>query len=593
METSKEAAGADLSPATFSQVVFTDIQYSYLPSAPITCRFTLNAAFQPSSRDWVGIFKVGWSSTKDYHTFVWVETSQDAEGLQTMTRQAVFKEYYLPKDEIEFYQFCYIDSSGQVRGASTPFRFTNPTEQNVESSMEDDLLVITTQEQVEQSQREKDGLQKELNLMRAENENLKSSLLKEQNENRVFKEQSEERKTEWTKLGKEMDQIKEHNEKLKHTLQLQLKENDRLKEEMMIQLQNSAEQEKLSQSLVSKTMEEKYDRAVVKISQLKEEREELKQKLEAQSDENTKLKAKLRETERELSRTNDRFQLLQVDFQSSNKEKERVAAELQRLQSLTCSIDEVKRENRELSRRLSEQETMQRTPQDDLKVQCQTLSRKLHETQAKLVAEKEETRTAKRQAEVLENELKDIREQLKNVATASDVETRRSSKYELVVTELNKLLADKDIFVQEQEQQMKLVKRENLELVKENQKLKGDIERLRSVYSSPEGAAAAVSAPEEESPYLQPDVVAPASDASANQQSSQEQQENIYDTIDSLQQPEEPALVCRHCQERFPGITQNELEQHEQSHRVCPFCTMICDSMEQAVFEDHVYGHEL
>lgn len=52
-------------------------------------------------------------------------------------------------------------------------------------------------------------------------------------------------------------------------------------------------------------------------------------------------------------------------------------------------------------------------------------------------------------------------------------------------------------------------------------------------------------------------------------------------------------LVCRHCQESFPGITQSELEQHEQSHRVCPFCTMICDGMEQSVFEDHVYGHEL
>lgn len=59
METRREAAAADLAPSTFSQVVFTDTQYSYPPSAPIICRFTLNAAFQPNSRDWVGIFKVG------------------------------------------------------------------------------------------------------------------------------------------------------------------------------------------------------------------------------------------------------------------------------------------------------------------------------------------------------------------------------------------------------------------------------------------------------------------------------------------------------------------------------------------------------
>ena len=43
----------------------------------------------------------------------------------------------------------------------------------------------------------------------------------------------------------------------------------------------------------------------------------------------------------------------------------------------------------------------------------------------------------------------------------------------------------------------------------------------------------------------------------------------------------------------FPGITLEELEQPEQSHRVCPFCTLICDDMGQAEFEDHVYSHEI
>lgn len=50
--------------------------------------------------------------------------------------------------------------------------------------------------------------------------------------------------------------------------------------------------------------------------------------------------------------------------------------------------------------------------------------------------------------------------------------------------------------------------------------------------------------------------------------------------------------VCRHCQERFPGISEDELEQHEQSHKVCPFCTLVFDDWEQQTFEDHVYGHE-
>lgn len=44
----------------FSQVVFNDIPHSYPPAAPLTCCYTVTAAFQPSNKDWVGIFKVRW-----------------------------------------------------------------------------------------------------------------------------------------------------------------------------------------------------------------------------------------------------------------------------------------------------------------------------------------------------------------------------------------------------------------------------------------------------------------------------------------------------------------------------------------------------
>ncbi|KAM4716392.1 calcium-binding and coiled-coil domain-containing protein 2 [Anableps anableps] len=587
-----EVAATDPPARTFSQVVFIDIPHSYPPSSPIICRFTLNAVFQPNPRDWVGIFKVGWSSTKDYHTFVWVEAVHDAQ--KTEMRQAVFKEYYLPKDESEFYQFCYIDNNGQVRGASTPFCFRNPSEQNTES-IADDLVVIMTQEQVEQSQRENAELQKQLDLMRAENETLKSALLKDQKDISSFKDQNDQRETEKAKLIKEMDQVKEYNEKLKHTLQLQMKEIDNLKEEMVIQMtkrmeiqkQNSTEQEKLN-SMSSRSNEEKYDRAVLKINQMKEEREELKGKIDAQSDEIAKLKAKLREAQRELSNKLDSIQLLQVDLQSSNKEKDRISLELQKLQSL---MDEVKKENQELCRRLSQQDSLQRAPQDDLMVQCQTLCKQLQDTQAKLVAEREETRAVTRRAEFTENELQDVKEQLTSLARRCEMEERQSSKFEMLLKEVNEMLVDKNISIQDKEQEIILIKQERDELTKEIQSLKDNLERLRSVCTNIASSAA------EEPSYLQPNPVAAGSDtpASHDQQDRLGQPENIYETIDSLLvvPREEAALVCRHCQESFPGITQQELEQHEQSHRVCPFCTMICDNMEQSIFEDHVYGHEL
>lgn len=109
-------ATTDPAPHTFSQVLFVDIPQSYPPATPITCRYTLTPALQPQPRDWVGIFKVkwarftargsvlltppesssclfvfllqvGWNTTKDYHTFVWIDVGGEQS---TMTRQVIF-----------------------------------------------------------------------------------------------------------------------------------------------------------------------------------------------------------------------------------------------------------------------------------------------------------------------------------------------------------------------------------------------------------------------------------------------------------------------------------------------------------------------
>lgn len=55
----------------------------------------------------------------------------------------------------------------------------------------------------------------------------------------------------------------------------------------------------------------------------------------------------------------------QSDFQVSEEEKERLSAELQRLQSLACNMDDMMRKSQELCSRLSQQESGQK---EDLKV---------------------------------------------------------------------------------------------------------------------------------------------------------------------------------------------------------------------------------
>ncbi|XP_034563614.1 calcium-binding and coiled-coil domain-containing protein 2 isoform X2 [Notolabrus celidotus] len=599
MESPNEAA--DDARRTFSQVLFMDIPQSYPPSTSITCCFNLTASFQPNPRDWVGVFKVGWSTTKDYHTFVWVEPCLDVVG-QQVTRQAFFKDYYLPKDEIEFYQFCYVDSTGQVRGASTPFCFRNPVEASLESSPEEDLLVITTQEQVDQSVREKAELQRELDQTMAENKTLKNALQQEQQDAANLKEQNEEKEKEKDRLVRELDHMKEQNENLNSVVQQQQKETEQLKEEVLtlmtkqMQLHNEAEQTKQSQSLdevsiqKEKHTQEKYDRAVLKINQMKAEREELKEKVESQSTEVTTLNIKLREQERELLKMKDSIQLLQVDLQSSEKEKEHLSVELQKLQTHSHNVDGLTRENQELTRRLSHLETLN-CSDDKLRAEYETLAGKLRDAQAKLAAEKEESKSAKRQAEFLDRELQDTKEQLTKVMRLHDKAQRTTGKQELNLSEAHELLADKESIIEEKEDMIRLERHEKEELVRENQSLNRDIEGLRRLNADLQAASSV------NLPHIEPDSAPlPRSDSNTpewQQLEIPEQEEQLCETIEGIADPEEESLVCRHCQERFPGITPEELEQHEQCHRVCPFCTMICDNMEQSVFEDHVYGHEL
>lgn len=115
MEKCAEAQATDThSGGSSSQVVFINIPDSYPPAAPVTCCYTVNA-FQPSNKDWVGLFKVrkqggcpfrepgfikilkvklplqkGWRKTRDYYTFVWVDPCQDVKEHLSEIRQAVF-----------------------------------------------------------------------------------------------------------------------------------------------------------------------------------------------------------------------------------------------------------------------------------------------------------------------------------------------------------------------------------------------------------------------------------------------------------------------------------------------------------------------
>ena len=120
------------SESEFSAVIFNNVPECYPPDRDIECRYTIKISVKPNSRDWVGLFKVGWQSSREHFTYEWspMPSIQDGEHGRPIANRVVFRLRYLPKADDEFYQFCYVTYAGDVRGASVPFQIkTKPIEQ--------------------------------------------------------------------------------------------------------------------------------------------------------------------------------------------------------------------------------------------------------------------------------------------------------------------------------------------------------------------------------------------------------------------------------------------------------------------------------
>ncbi|XP_041519973.1 calcium-binding and coiled-coil domain-containing protein 2-like [Microtus oregoni] len=171
-----------------SQVVFNGVEDSYVPGGDVTCRYSFTRQFNPHHNDWIGIFKVGWETIKDYYTYMWVPVPSPEE--LTAQQEVLFKAYYLPKDG-ENYQFCYVDEDGKVRGASTPFQFC--------SKSEEDMLVVTTQEKVgemeqrtEELLRENQELKENCASLHQQNIDVQAELQREQGKVEEMEQRTEE-----------------------------------------------------------------------------------------------------------------------------------------------------------------------------------------------------------------------------------------------------------------------------------------------------------------------------------------------------------------------------------------------------------------
>ncbi|XP_024897504.1 calcium-binding and coiled-coil domain-containing protein 2 isoform X3 [Pteropus alecto] len=270
----------------FSQVIFNSVEKFYVPGGDVTCYYTLTQHFIPRRKDWIGIFRVGWKTTREYYTFMWVTLPIDLNSESTKQQEVHFKAYYLPKDD-EYYQFCYVDQDGVVRGASIPFQFRPENEE--------DILVVTTQGEVEEIEQHNSELCKENQelkdscaILQKQNSDMQAELQKKQEEletlksvNKKLEQKVKEQKDSWET---ELLRLKEQNQKIASENGKMGVRVDQLQREQQMKLKQTVEELKQKEATATKKQQEltepKNKKTAVE-EQLVQEVEHLKAKVEA------------------------------------------------------------------------------------------------------------------------------------------------------------------------------------------------------------------------------------------------------------------------------------------------------------------------
>ncbi|XP_068425346.1 tax1-binding protein 1 homolog B isoform X2 [Clinocottus analis] len=359
----------NMDTSNFAHVIFQNVGKSYMPHAALECHYTLTQFIKPNPKDWVGIFKVGWSTARDYYTFLWSPLPENYVEGTAVNRIAVFQGYYVPNDDAEFYQFCYVTHKGEIRGASTPFQFraNSPSEDElltVEDECNSDILVVTTkagflEQKMEEAQREKEVLVQNMALLQHEKEQLEA---------------------EKESLQKECEQEKETCAQLRRESQ---------------ELQNSSQALQEEKEEVKRRLEE----ATARVIQLEEDLIGVTQKglqketeLDSLKDRVKKLTAEKEALESHLKNEKDEKELYKIHLKNRELENTKLSAELQMLKSVDVNkentIAQFKEEVGRLQAGLTEKEKQYREilakvpPLGDMKAMKEKLRQKEEQLQA-------------------------------------------------------------------------------------------------------------------------------------------------------------------------------------------------------------------
>ncbi|XP_064204596.1 tax1-binding protein 1 homolog B isoform X5 [Anguilla rostrata] len=329
------STSSTMETSNFAHVIFQNVGKSYIPSAALECHYTLTQFIKPHQKDWVGIFKVGWSSARDYYTFLWSPFPENyAEGT-TVNRVVVFQGYYVPSDDGEFYQFCYVTHKGEIRGASTPFQFrtSHPGDDllTVEDESNSDILVVTTktgllEQKVEEARKEKEELARVVALLQKEKEQLQEEREEVQRKCEQEREISDQLRKENQELQTASQNLQEEREEVKRKHQEVTARVHQLEEDLIGVTQKGIQKETELDCLRDRVKKLTVEKDSLE-SQLQNERDEK----ELYKTEKDALKEQLRQTEEQLQATRQQASMLASELRDASSARDRGISDLHRL----------------------------------------------------------------------------------------------------------------------------------------------------------------------------------------------------------------------------------------------------------------------
>ncbi|NP_001342524.1 tax1-binding protein 1 homolog isoform 2 [Mus musculus] len=321
-----------LQTSNFAHVIFQNVAKSYLPNAHLECHYTLTPYIHPHSKDWVGIFKVGWSTARDYYTFLWSPMPEHYVEGSTVNCVLAFQGYYLPNDDGEFYQFCYVTHKGEIRGASTPFQFraASPVEEllTMEDEGNSDMLVVTTKAgllelKIEKTLKEKEELLKLIAVLEKETAQLREQVGRMERELSQEKGRCEQLQAEQKGLLEVSQSLRVENEEFMKRYSDATAKVQQLEEDIVSVTHKAIEKETDLDSLKDKLRKAQHEREQLEC-QLQTEKDEK----ELYKEDTLFLKEQLRKAEEQVQATRQELIFLTKELSDAVNVRDKTMADL-------------------------------------------------------------------------------------------------------------------------------------------------------------------------------------------------------------------------------------------------------------------------